>query len=217
VRLAGPGRRLWLLAISAFLFAVFLAPASQYQNVFLRRERGFSAARISLFTVGTNIWGGIGIVAGGRLADVRGRRIVAAVGILGGVGATVVMFFSIGWTVWAWSIVGAILGALTVPALGVYGPELFPTSVRGRANGIISAVGRAGSVTGLVVVALLITNRSSLAPVLAILAIGPALLAILVVVGYPETAHRELEDLNPEDRNPAGAPDPGTLGRGILD
>ena len=202
VRMTGHGRRLWLLGTSALLFGLFLAPASQYQTVFLRRERGFSAARISLFAIGTNVWGGIGIIAGGRLADVRGRRVVAAVGIVGGVGCTVLMFFSTGWTIWAWSVIGSIIGAATVPALGVYGPELFPTSLRGRANGIISGMGRVGSVLGLVVIALLVSDDESLAPIIALLAIGPALLAVLVLVAYPETAHRELEDLNPEDAAP---------------
>jgi len=202
VGLAGHGRRLWLLGVSALLFGLFLAPASQYQTVFLRRERDFSAARISLFTIGTNVWGGIGIVAGGRLADVRGRRVVAAIGIVGGVGATVAMFFSAGWTIWAWSVIGSIIGAVTVPALGVYGPELFPTSLRGRANGIISGLGRVGSVLGLVIIAILVSDDRPLAPIIALLAIGPALLAVLVLVAYPETAHRELEDLNPEDAAP---------------
>ncbi|MBW3557175.1 MAG: MFS transporter, partial [Actinobacteria bacterium] len=156
----------------------------------------------ALFTIATNVWGGIGIVAGGRLADVRGRRVVASVGVVGGVGATVAMFFSTGWTIWAWSVVGAVIGAATVPALGVYGPELFPTSLRGRANGIISGLGRAGSVAGLLFVAAVINDRTNLAPVLALLALGPALLVVLVLVAYPETAHRELEDLNPEDAPP---------------
>ncbi|HVM06865.1 MAG TPA: MFS transporter [Acidimicrobiales bacterium] len=202
VKLSSHGRRFWLLAASAFLFAIFWGPAAQYQNVFLRRERGFSAARISLFTVATNVWGGLGIVAGGRLADVRGRRVVAAVGIVGGVGATVLMFFSAGWPVWAWSVVGSIVGAATVPALSVYGPELFPTSLRGRANGVISALGRIGSVLGLLVLALIVGRQSELAPIMALLALGPALVVVLVLVAYPETAHRELEDLNPEDRPP---------------
>jgi putative MFS transporter len=203
--MTGHGRRLWLLGISAMLFGLFLAPASQYQTVFLRRERGFSAARISLFSIGTNVWGGIGIVVGGRLADVRGRRIVAAVGIVGGVGCTVLMFFAAGWTVWAWSVIGAIVGAATVPALGVYGPELFPTSLRGRANGIISALGRIGSVAGLLFVAVAVGTREHLAPILAILALGPALLAVLVLVAYPETAHLELEEINPEDAPPVAS------------
>ena len=115
---------------------------------------------------------------------------------------TVAMFFSVGWTIWAWSVVGSIIGAVTVPALGVYGPELFPTSLRGRANGIISGLGRVGSVLGLVIIAVLVSEDRPLAPIMALLAIGPALLAVLVLTAYPETAHRELEDLNPEDRAP---------------
>ncbi|HEX4978737.1 MAG TPA: MFS transporter, partial [Acidimicrobiales bacterium] len=203
VGLAGHGGRFWLLAVSAFLFAVFSTPAAQYQSVFLRRELDFSAARISLFTVATNVWGGIGIVVGGRLADDRGRRIVAAVGIAGGVGATVLMFFTSGWPVWAWSTIGSIVGAATVPALSVYGPELFPTSLRGRANGIISGLGRLGSVAGLVVIAVVVGRQDRLAPVIALLALGPLLVAVLVLVAYPETAHLELEELNPEDATDA--------------
>jgi len=199
VSMSGHGRRFWLLAASAFLFAIFVGPSAHYQNVFLRRELEFSAARISLFTVVTNVWGGIGIVAGGQLADVRGRRFVAAIAITGGVGATVLMFFSSGWTVWAWSTVAAIVGAATVPALGVYGPELFPTSLRGRANGIISGVGRLGSVLGLLVLAKVVDRTTQLAPIMALLALGPALVVVLVLTLYPETAHRELEELNPED------------------
>ncbi len=212
-RLRSHGRRFWLLAASGFLFAVFWGPATQYQTVFLRDERGFSAARISLFTAGTNVWGGLGIVAGGRLADVRGRRVVAAVGIVGGVGATVVMFFSAGWTVWAWSVVASIIGAATVPALSVYGPELFPTAARARANGLISGVSRAGSVLGLLVLALVIDRQSSLAPIMALLATGPAAVVVLILAAYPETAHRELEELNPEDAvGVGGLPGPPLAG-----
>jgi hypothetical protein len=39
-------------------------------------------------------------------------------------------------------------------------------------------------------------------PGMAILAMGPLLLALLVLTAFPETAQRELEDLNPEDRRP---------------
>ena len=37
---------------------------------------------------------------------------------------------------------------------------------------------------------------------MAILAIGPILLAVLVILLYPETAGLELETLNPEDAPP---------------
>ncbi|MDQ3148163.1 MAG: MFS transporter [Actinomycetota bacterium] len=200
VPMAGHGRRLAMLAASAFLLAMFTAPASQFQNDFLREERDFSAARISLFTILTNTPGGIGVVVGGRLADVRGRRLVGAVGLVGGVGATVLVFLTTGWGLWAWSVLASVVGAATLPALGVYGPELFPTSLRGRANGIIGLLGVLGSVLGLIVAGILSDRLGGLGPALRLLAIGPALLVVLVLVAYPETAHRELEELNPEDQ-----------------
>lgn len=203
VALAGHGRRLWLLAASTFLLALFTVPASQFQNEFLRDERGFSAARITLFTILTATPAAIGIVFGGRWADVHGRRRIGAVGVVGGVGFTVLMFFSHGWPLWAWSIAASVVGAATVPALGVYGPELFPTSLRGRANGLIFGLGRVGSVVGLVAVGLLSDRFGSLPPAFAAMAFGPLLLAVLVIVAYPETAGRELEELNPEDALPA--------------
>jgi MFS family permease len=197
--LAGHGRRLWLLAVSTFLLALFTVPAGQFQNEFLRDERGFSAAHITLFTILTATPASIGIVVGGRLADVRGRRIVGAVGIAGGVGFTVLMFFSRGWPLWAWSVTASVVGGATVPALGVYGPELFPTSLRGKANGLIFALGRVGSIVGLVAVGALSDRFGTLPPAFALMALGPAVLAVLIVVAYPETAGRELEELNPED------------------
>jgi MFS family permease len=194
---------LWLLAVSTFLLALFTVPAAQFQNEFLRDERGFSAARITVFTVLTATPAGIGIVVGGRLADLRGRRLVGAVAVAGGVGLTVLMYLSHGWPLWAWSVIASIIGGASIPALGVYGPELFPTSLRGRANGLISALGRIGSVVGLVAAGVLAKKLGSLSPALAILAVGPAALAVLILVAYPETAGKELEELNPEDAPPA--------------
>ena len=204
--MAGHGRRFWLLASSAFLFNLFFTPASQFGNEYLRTERGFSAGRISLFTVLTATPGAVGVVMGGRLAE-RGRRLVGAVALAAGVGATVAMYVSSGWPLWAWSVIGSVVGGATIPALGVYGPELFPTSLRGRANGVIAVLGRAGSVVGLVAAGQLAeTFGDRLGPALALLALGPAALALLVLTSYPETAHTELEELNPEDAPPPAMP-----------
>lgn len=199
--------RVALLAVSAFLTTLFLAPASQFQNEFLRDERGFSGLEISLFTIFTNTPGGLGILVGGHLADVRGRRIVGAVGLAGGVAFTVVMFLTAGPTLWVASLLAALIGAATVPALGVYGPELFPTTARGRTNGVIATVGVVGSGLGLVLAGLLSDQLGSLGPALALLAVGPAVLCVVVLTLYPETAHLELEEINPEDE-PAMEADP---------
>jgi MFS family permease len=116
-----------------------------------------------------------------------------------------------GWPLWAWSVTGSVLGALTIPALGVYGPELFPTSLRGKANGIVTATARVGSVAGLLIAGYLSSQAvwGELGPAVALLALGPAVLAVLVVVAYPETAHKELEALNPEDALAPPPPEPG--------
>lgn len=199
--MSGHGRRFWLLASGGMLLAVFAAPASQFQNDFLKHDRGFSGASISLFILATSIPGAIGIVVGGRLAE-RGRRLVGAIAVAGGVGFTVLMFHSMGWPLWAFSAVGSVIGAAAVPALGVYGPELFPTGARGAANGILSAAARVGSVLGLLLTGFMV-DRIGYARSFTYLAVGPLLLAILILVAYPETAHRELEDLNPEDAEDA--------------
>lgn len=198
----GTAGRLWLLAASAFLVQLFLAPASQFQNEFLREERGFSATMITVFTLATSTPAGLGIIVGGRLADVRGRRIVGAVGLVGGAVATAAHYLSDGWGLWAWSVTGTVVAAVTVPALGVYGPELFPTGRRGRSNGLISVLSVAGSSAGLLLVGVLSGPLGSIGVAVAVLAPAPVLVAALVLLAYPETAHVELEDLNPEDRPP---------------
>jgi MFS family permease len=195
---SGHGRRLALLAGGAFLAAVFVTPASQLQNSFLADERGYSALKIAIFTLVTGTPAGIGVIVGGRLAE-RGRRSVAAVGL--GVGGSLITasYLASGWPLWVLGIVAGIFAGSTVPALSVYGPELFPTSLRGRANGVITGVSRAGSVVGLVAAGRLADRLGGLGQAFLVLLVGPFLLCVLILTRFPETAHRELEDLNPED------------------
>lgn len=198
-RLSGHGARLSLLAASAFFGLMFYAPNSQFQNDFLRDEQGFSALQLTLYTLSVGTPAGIGVVVGGRLADVHGRRLVGALGTVGGVVFLALAYQLSGVALVVCAITGSIVAAVTVPALAVYGPELFPTALRGKANGIISLAGVAGSAVGLVAGGQMNEHFGRYGPGLAILALGPLILAILVLLFYPETAHRELEDLNPED------------------
>jgi len=192
-------RRFVLLGTAAFLWSLFLSPAAQFLNEFLRTERGFSGALIAVFVLATNTPGGIGIVLGGRIADRHGRRIVGSVGIAGGVLFTVVSYLTWGWPLWLASIAAAVIGAIAVPALAVYGPELFPTSQRGRANGGLQVVAVAGSSVGLLLVGWLADRVGGLGQAMAIAAVAPVVLVITVLFWFPETARRELEELNPSD------------------
>lgn len=195
-------RRFWILAVGLFGVAIFAAPATQLLNDFLRHERHYSAAHISAFTLLTNTPAGLGILVGGWLADVRGRRVIAAIGVIGGTILTVAQFASAGAPMWAFAVASSMVAAVAVPVLGVYGPELFPTAARGRAAGMLSVVTVAGSALGLAVGGLLKDGFGHLAPALAILAAAPLIVGVLIVVAYPETSGRELEELNPADRHP---------------
>ncbi len=199
-RIAGHGGRLLLLAVSGFLTNLFIAPNSQFGNQYLRTERGFSGGRIALLTISVGTPAAAGIVAGGRIADLRGRRLVAAVALSAGTLFTVGYFFAQGWVMWLFALLGTVTSAAAVPALGVYGPELFPTGLRGRANGLVAVSSLVGSAAGLVLCGVLSDRIGRIGPAMAILSAGPLLLAILVLAAYPETAGKELEELNPEDR-----------------
>ena len=202
VPMGGHGRRLWLLAAAAFLLNVFIAPNAQFTNRFLKHERHYSGGSIGLFQLATGTPGVIGLIAAGRAADQRGRRLIGAVALVAAALFNVAYFFTSGWPMWGWSALGSIAADATAPILGVYGPELFPTSLRGRTNGIITVVGLGGSALGLVAAGAMSDAFGRIGPSQGILAIGPVLLAVLVLAAFPETARRELEDLNPEDQAP---------------
>ena len=192
-----------LLLLGTLFFAVnfFVAPSSQLQNDYLHSDRGFDGARISIFIVVTAIPGLFGILLGGRWADRRGRRGVLAVGLLS-MGVFGGAFYMLsGAAMWLSATAWATLGALSVPALGVLAPELFPTARRGTARGVLAAVATVGSVLGLLVAGNL-ADRVGYGLTFALIALAP-ILAMLVSFFLPETAGAELEDLNVSDEDRA--------------
>ncbi len=200
VRLTGHYGRLVLLGSTAFLLNIFGAPQSQFRNEFLRDERGMTAAAVAIFALVTSTPATLGVIAGGRLADTRGRRVVGATAVVVGTILAALSFGLRGPGMWLCAMVGGIFTAALVPTLTVYSPELFPTSLRGRTSGIISLVAMVGSVVGLSVAGHLRDALGSFGMALGILALAPLATAVLILGWFPETAHRELEDLNPEDR-----------------
>lgn len=197
--LRGHGSRLVIMATVFFCISAFGAPASQLLNDFLRDERGFSAARISLFTVLTSTPAGIALVIGGRVSDTRGKRWIVAGGSTMGSILAAWSFGVSGWSMWVLSLGGTMLGGLMAPALQAYGPELFPTGARGKANGVIQVFSVAGAASGLLVAGTLADRTGSLFNGMLVLTPLPILVGVLALVVLPETARRELEDLNPED------------------
>lgn len=204
VSLQGHGGRLLLLASAAFLLNMFVGPQTQFRNEFLRDERGLSAAAVSLFALLTSTPAALGIVVGGRLADTRGRKVVAAFAAAAGLTLLAASFSLSGAWMWLAAAVGGIVAAPLDPIVRVYGPELFPTSLRARASGIVATTAMLGSVLGLLCAGALRDGLGSWGRTMALLALAPLAMAALVALRFPETAKRELEDINPEDR--PGAP-----------
>jgi MFS family permease len=110
---------------------------------------------------------------------------------------------------WIFALLGSVMAGAAVPALEVYGPELFPTGLRGRASGGITVLALAGSAVGLVAAGWLLDGRFGFGAVMGLLGVGPLLVAVLVATSYPETAHLELEQINPEDAVPGVTPTTG--------
>ncbi len=196
-------RTLVLLGAGAFALALFADPGGSLQNQYLRHQRHLSPLGISILLQVTGTIGGLGTLVGGRLADTRGRRPVAAAGAVALAASTLGVYLAGGIALWWWETVSSLVSYGLGPAIGVYGAELFPTSLRGRAGGVLTALGAAGGLAGLAAAGALTSAIGTIGPALAVLAIGPAALAVLVVAAYPETAARPLEALNPGDA-PAG-------------
>ena len=196
-------RRLILLGCGALLVSLFAAPASQFLNEFLRSERSFSAGNISVFQLSINTPAAIGVFVGGRFSDVRGRRRIGALGLAVGAACTVLRYMEGGWPMWMWGVLAGIFGAASVPVMGAFGAELFGTANRAGSNGLITVMGVLGSMVGLQIVGRFTDAGGEFGQVFAMIAGAPMMVALLLLFVFPETAWRELEDLNPEDPRPA--------------
>ena len=192
-------RRLAVIAAVALTANLFVAPASFFQNNYLENVRGYSGGGIALFTLATGTPASVGLIVGGRLADVVGRRRLIALCTPVSTACIVAAFFTAGLTMWAVSFVGGFVGAMSYPAFAVYRAELFPTGKRGTANGLITATALLSGSLGILLVGFLRDRGASFGSLIAAMAVGQLLAAFLAVRYYPETAHLELEQLNPGD------------------
>ena len=179
--------------------AVRDAGHEQLMNDFLKDERGFSACRARCSMADDMD----GIRAGGRrMADVL-ERVDRGGGVAGGAHAhPVASFMSTAGPMWVWNLFGTILAAAAGPALGCTACAFVPHGAQ-AADGIIQTVSVAGSALGLVFAGHLVDQQVALASAMRPLLIGPLVVAVLVLLFFPETARRRLGGAEP------GGPGPG--------
>ena len=92
-----------------------------------------------------------------------------------------------------------IVGAIAYPALAVYRGELFPTGNRATSSFLITVAALLGGSIGLVGAGLLVDSGWSYGAVMLSFASISLVVSLLIVKFYPETAHKDLEELNPQD------------------
>ena len=194
--------RFALIAFAAFASGIFLSPASQLRNEFLRDDLSFNATDISIFQLAVSIPATAAVPIGGYLADRYGRRVVGASGLTIGVVASALSYQSSGRVLWALAAIAVSGSAAAVPALRGYQTELFPTKARGRVGGMIDVAAVAGSALGLIAVGRLALRWDDLGSAIGTMVFAPLLVVVLILFFFPETADRELEEFNPGDVPP---------------
>ncbi len=194
------GPRLLLLASVGFLSNMFSAPSASFTNRFLSDERGFSNGQIAgLRGVTTGVPGLVGILLAGRLAESRGRRPVAIVGLLVGSLLTMAFFVSSGALLWIFSGLAVVAGASGTLSVGTMDAELFPTEVRGTANSLLLVMSVLGSATGLLLAGFLADRVGDLGIALAALGVAPVVAALFLLPRLPESSGRALDDVSPSE------------------
>ena len=191
--------RLLTQSLVAIFGNIFIAASSIFQIRYLRDVREYSAVTITAFTLITGTPASIGLLVGGRVADSRGRRLLSAITFPLGAIFLTLAFSTSGKPMWLASFSGGICLGLAYPAMAVYRGEMFPTLHRSFASGVIMTASLIGGSVGLIGAGYFLNRDVSYGTVMSWLAVGPILAGILVYTTFPESAHRELEELNPQD------------------
>jgi MFS family permease len=199
-------RRFVLLGFAAFLTSVFSAPSSSLMNKYLTDVHGFSNSSIAVFrTITTGIPGLVGLILGGRLAEQRGRRPIAAIGLAIATATQMVFFVTAGPVLWVMAAASILAAGASGIAVGSLEVELFPTEVRSTSNALLVVIGVTGSVTGLLIAGGLSNAMGGIGRSIALTGIGALIAAIFVIPRLPESGARALDDVSPTEEYGPGS------------
>jgi putative MFS transporter len=198
--LAPPHRR-WLVLLSVTsALAALTTHAATFAVDFMQTQRHLSATQAALLIVGAGTPAVVVLVISGALSDRYGRKLVgcsfAALAVIGALD-----FFFIARSV------PALYGGIAIiftgtfgagPALGAFGTELFPTSLRALGGSTVALARVGGQALSLGLGGLLLHLFGNLPDTVAVLVLGPVAMIVIVAVFFPETHGRELEEINYE-------------------
>jgi putative MFS transporter len=192
-------RRIAMLVAAVFAIEIVIGPATFFAPKFLQDMHGWRPEGVALLV---SIGGGLatlGNPVAGWLSDRRGRRPVTLL-------FTVFVTLAIAGF---YLLAGPLAGLLWIPmifgfmgtqvTLAAYGAELFATNVRSTASGVREACRALGVVTGLALVSLLYAHTGSNGTTILMLCAVGTLSPLCVLLWFPETAGRELEEIAADD------------------
>lgn len=177
--------RLAVAAAAAALSAMLYRPAGLLYALFGSQQLGLDATAISAVVVVSGLAGVPAFLVGGGLSDRFGRR-APAVGLAVLTAAFAAVSFS-GQVIlyWLGNVLWSVLASTSVPVLGAWYGELFPTRARSTAESAAAVAGAFGGLAGFQLVGLLQSDLG-FGGSLAAMAAGAATGAVLLLL-LPET------------------------------
>ena len=147
---AGRAARFWPMAGLSFAVAAFTGPAAGFINPRLVNDLGWAQGGASLLLVLASTPAvPLGLLAGGRAADLIGRRPTELVAMIVGVGGGVLVYFSeAGWAMGVGIFLSILGSSAFAPAFGAQRAELFPTEMRATATAWMVNAGILGGLGG---------------------------------------------------------------------
>lgn len=189
------GWRLAALVGAVLPVTMILEPGSVFPSKHLQGALGFAPPQVSLLMAVCGAGTPLGNMLAGAASDRLGRRpVTIAFSLL--LSASVGLFYNAeGLVPVAIGLGGLFVGIGAIQVLHTaLATELFATGFRSTAAGVREAVGTIGATAGLALVGMLYgSTGSNAASITWILALTP--IAPLVLLGLPETARRELEEI----------------------
>jgi predicted MFS family arabinose efflux permease len=182
--------RLLIVAGSAALGAILYEPAGLLVALFGSRNLGLGPTAISAVVVVSGMASIPAFPVGGRLSDRWGRRrlgaglTLATIPFAAGTFAGITAFYWVGTVLWS------VLASASVPVVGVWTAELFPTRARATSEAAAALAAAVGGVAGLQLVGVL-QPRAGLGASVA-LAGGAAVVGAALLLLLPETAGERL-------------------------
>ncbi len=187
----GHGRYLLPLAGMAFFISLFSAPGIKFAMERLSDDLLWDTDQARLLLMVFSGLGTVGVLVGGRISDIAGRRpteiMALVVGLVGGVSFYV---FDSGWILAPALFLSAFGASALSPALAAHRTELFPTGLRATAVAWVNNAAILGGIVAFVFGGIVI-DRIGLPTTMTMLSLGVIVAGFLVLL-LPETKGRDL-------------------------